>query len=411
MKFHDYKTVRPLGAKGTSLDWIRAELLRPALTKQDFTSMLRSLTESSWLMHDRPFYNVYPVAVDLCQKLSLNMTWGDITLPTRYLLLRFPVGSEPLGIRCFLARAPSSQTLRSPTQVHESRMGTLQAMKSLELLASIQASEHCYGWAYQSTEGRLRDQKVFESLSDEFPVDKARFDQDFGDIPHAHLHANFIIRLLAFIGLIARGNDLITPAVLAADRDEYDATTDESRKRWLEQRSIRRQGVGFDIGRSLEEQRMNSPHWRAPHLALFHTGPGRSVPVLKVRSGCVVVPKDYLDVPTGYMGTETEEEAERINSAQPYVFRVPISKRLRFKVMRRDGFRCQICGLTQKDGVRLEVDHKTPVAMGGKNVIQNLWTLCHPCNNGKSDDFLNEPNDSELAITNSTGATDGTANG
>jgi hypothetical protein len=287
----------------------------------------------------------------------------------------------------------------------------MEAMKSLELMASIQASEHCYGWAYQSTEGLLSEQKVFESLSHESPMDKPRFDESFGDIPHAQLHASFIIRLLAFIGLIARGNDLITPAVLAADRDEYDSTTDESRKRWLEQRSIRRQGSGFDVGRCLENQRMNSPHWRAPHLALFHTGPGRSVPVLKVRSGCVVVPKDYLDVPTGYMGAETQEEAEQPDVAQPYVFRVPISKRLRFKVMRRDGFRCQICGLTQKDGVRLEVDHKIPVARGGRNVIQNLWTLCHPCNNGKSDDFLNESNDFALAVGTKTGAKDGTPNG
>jgi 5-methylcytosine-specific restriction endonuclease McrA len=34
-------------------------------------------------------------------------------------------------------------------------------------------------------------------------------------------------------------------------------------------------------------------------------------------------------------------------------------------------------------GARLEVDHKIPVAKGGRNEIENLWALCFECNRGK----------------------------
>jgi hypothetical protein len=390
MRFHDYKTMRPAGVRGTSLDWIRTELLRPAEKKEDFAWMLRSMVEASWLLHDRPFYNVYPIAVELCNKLSLSMTWGDITLPTKYLLLRFPQGQEPHGLQAVLAKAPSDQQLSTRVEVHGSRMNALSAMKTLELCASVQASGKCYGWAYQSTDGPLRQQNVFDSCWSSDSFDLAAWGDGISDIPQAHLHGNFVIRILAFIGLLSKGQDLITPAVLAADRDEYDNTSDEAKRRWLEQRAAKRQGVGFDVGRSLEIERSKSPHWRSPHLALFHTGPGRTVPCLKVRSGCVVIPRELASVPTGYMGCETVEEAIEADSPAAFVFRVAIPKRLRFKVMRRDKFRCQLCGLTQKDGVRLEVDHKVPVAEGGRNVIENLWTLCHPCNNGKSDMPLQE---------------------
>lgn len=63
-----------------------------------------------------------------------------------------------------------------------------------------------------------------------------------------------------------------------------------------------------------------------------------------------------------------------------------ISKR--FDVLQRDGYRCCLCGRSSSDGVALEVDHKIPVANGGKNVMSNLWTLCFDCNRGKRDKEL-----------------------
>jgi len=59
-----------------------------------------------------------------------------------------------------------------------------------------------------------------------------------------------------------------------------------------------------------------------------------------------------------------------------------LSKRVRFEVLRRDGFRCKYCGLAPPDCV-LVVDHVVPVARGGTNERTNLAAACHDCNAGK----------------------------
>ncbi|MGH1549201.1 HNH endonuclease [Leifsonia poae] len=61
---------------------------------------------------------------------------------------------------------------------------------------------------------------------------------------------------------------------------------------------------------------------------------------------------------------------------------------LRTKVMRRDSFRCQMCGASRPDGVTLHVDHILPVSHGGRTVLENLQTLCADCNLGKGNSFV-----------------------
>lgn len=57
---------------------------------------------------------------------------------------------------------------------------------------------------------------------------------------------------------------------------------------------------------------------------------------------------------------------------------------IRYNVLKRDNYTCQLCGLTVKDGAKLHVDHIIPVSKGGKTVMSNLQTLCDRCNIGKS---------------------------
>ncbi len=63
-----------------------------------------------------------------------------------------------------------------------------------------------------------------------------------------------------------------------------------------------------------------------------------------------------------------------------------IPLRLRFQVMRRDEFKCCLCGVSPalRPGTVLEVDHKVPWSKGGETVVDNLQTHCQRCNNGKS---------------------------
>lgn len=69
-----------------------------------------------------------------------------------------------------------------------------------------------------------------------------------------------------------------------------------------------------------------------------------------------------------------------------------LSLRVRFNILRRDGFRCRYCGRSAKDGVVLQVDHVKAMSRGGSDMPDNLVTACWPCNIGKKASELNEWN-------------------
>jgi hypothetical protein len=62
--------------------------------------------------------------------------------------------------------------------------------------------------------------------------------------------------------------------------------------------------------------------------------------------------------------------------------KTPISGPLRHEVFKRDRYRCCDCGAT-KDENTLEIDHIIPKSQGGKDVLDNLQTLCKTCNRSK----------------------------
>lgn len=79
--------------------------------------------------------------------------------------------------------------------------------------------------------------------------------------------------------------------------------------------------------------------------------------------------------------------------------RMPMSKKTRFEVFKRDSFACRYCG-ARAPSVVLHVDHVIPVAAGGDDRLINLVTACFDCNAGKSDRPL-----SDDAVINSMGRT------
>jgi 5-methylcytosine-specific restriction endonuclease McrA len=66
-----------------------------------------------------------------------------------------------------------------------------------------------------------------------------------------------------------------------------------------------------------------------------------------------------------------------------------ISARLRAEVLDRNGFTCQMCGLTPGEidpatnrKVRLHIGHIKDKGLGGKDELSNLRALCSTCNQG-----------------------------
>ncbi len=76
--------------------------------------------------------------------------------------------------------------------------------------------------------------------------------------------------------------------------------------------------------------------------------------------------------------------------------RAPLSPKLRYNVLRRDGFTCQYCGRTGQER-ELEIDHLVPVSKGGTNDIGNLQTACKECNRGKlTDEIISQYTDIKI---------------
>jgi hypothetical protein len=46
------------------------------------------------------------------------------------------------------------------------------------------------------------------------------------------------------------------------------------------------------------------------------------------------------------------------------------------EILKRDGYKCVMCGKGKKDGVELHIDHIKPKDLGGKATIENGQTLC-----------------------------------
>ena len=97
-----------------------------------------------------------------------------------------------------------------------------------------------------------------------------------------------------------------------------------------------------------------------------------------------------------YMNNDEEEPVEAIkkeveqkqknNEGVKHKTPRNINLRLRYKVLRRDNFKCSICGRSpaKDSNIELHVDHIIPYSKGGETVIENLRTLCSDCNLGKS---------------------------
>ncbi len=63
--------------------------------------------------------------------------------------------------------------------------------------------------------------------------------------------------------------------------------------------------------------------------------------------------------------------------------REPVSGTVRYEVLKRAKFRCELCGIPAEEK-SLDVDHITPKSLGGKDDIANYQALCYTCNAQKN---------------------------
>ncbi len=82
----------------------------------------------------------------------------------------------------------------------------------------------------------------------------------------------------------------------------------------------------------------------------------------------------------------SEDEKKEIVNSKHKTSRT-INWRLRFIVMKRDNFKCKVCGRNPATdpSIVLHLDHIKAWANWWETILENLQTLCSVCNIGKSD--------------------------
>ena len=136
------------------------------------------------------------------------------------------------------------------------------------------------------------------------------------------------------------------------------------------------------IGYKLFLRKLNSKTW---NIHVSYTSPkGRNHYEKNIKAAIWEAIPNYISANNDF---SKQTNNFGISKRQVLDERHKMTKKLRYRVLKRDHYRCVICGRGAKDGVKLHVDHIKPVAQGGKTVLSNLRTLCADCNLGKSDHY------------------------
>lgn len=114
---------------------------------------------------------------------------------------------------------------------------------------------------------------------------------------------------------------------------------------------------------------------------------------MDMRDSQLEIPKRlvYRTIRTQYVDYTKKLKKTRNNTSRRITrTRRSIPLGIRWRVLERDGRRCQICGASPATDVtaKLHVDHIVPVSRGGASTMDNLQTLCEACNLGKSNRIL-----------------------
>lgn len=107
----------------------------------------------------------------------------------------------------------------------------------------------------------------------------------------------------------------------------------------------------------------------------------------------ILTDKDLAELKPGqYMLTGAPPEKKDVT------FTRNISQKLRAEVLDRNGFTCMMCGLTPGEldpytqrPVRLHIGHIVDKSLGGRDVLENLRTLCSTCNQGAKNITTEKP--------------------
>jgi hypothetical protein len=292
MKFHEYKTLYerrlcvPSGIRFARYDieefyrHFMAIAVRE-MDRGDLAGIARGkslVCEYEWLGDHRPYYKLWPAILKYFAGFRLDVPCQAISSVYRAIAVRCPDIHSPLTLTAMLLGAHNRDGDQGFTITAQTREDPLADTRLTMLLPSGTTVE--------------------EELAQLKTVDLG-----LGEARPASPEIIAMMRVAVAVRLLEHDPSVVQPDVLAADRRRFDESMDPEERARLLAKAIRRGVVGWRIGEAYEV----CPHYRRPHFALFHTGPGRTIPKILPVRGTIVHRSKVTDVPTGIMSEDGQE--------------------------------------------------------------------------------------------------------
>lgn len=320
MKFYDYPSIYSYGKKYARRCGIEPnksfESFYPSLILgvSEPTHKDHALAELYWYRDGQPYYNVWPGVLSAFEKLDLSKVPSDsIKFPTNTLAIRFPesvrleefeFNNESFWLRSLLVCKLGIPN--RPDRKHETLLLVLYDFGETE--AHVRSNEDSASDCSVVSWMRLplTSGKTVANAIEEAPIifDSAKF----GVQPPRRVSER-VIKIVTACGLLENDSSIIIPDVLAKDKHRFDPANPDP---VLIERAKRKGKFGWDVGEALSRGSM-SPHFRAPHAALYHVGKGRTQTVIRFRTGegggpIIVHRSTMTQIPTGRISEEEEKD-------------------------------------------------------------------------------------------------------
>ncbi len=255
------------------------------------------LAEHWWLAHRRPFYRVWPQALDLLLKLDLDRVTGDMVTPLSGVVsICFP--TQDRTIECGEHRVRSFMVTSLGFDLKP--CGTERPVTLAEIvnLGKPRANvvDGLVLWIDYGETMKVFDQDTVLSTYSMFPLRKGKaIATELAGIPAepqraddpVPIDADVIaqcVKLYCTLCLIDQKKcNLIQRIVLNRDRHKFENATPAQLAAIFA--SADKRGMnGWDLGRDIEIM----PYVRQAHPCLFWTGVGRTVPKIITRAGSII---------------------------------------------------------------------------------------------------------------------------
>lgn len=242
-----------------------------------------NLVDYYWYSQTRPYYKVWPSIITPLCKIKLDISFDDIQAEEQTICIRFPVGFEP-STSDGKIRSIMAAVLPTYNQEH---------IKVLSVWPDIIRSD-----------GRKCDATIlYVSEQVDLTIEQQLIGWYFTTKDQQPLgiseSISACVRFAVSVLILGHDPSIIEPEVLACDADKFARTNDP---KYID-KARRRGVVGWSIGREFE----SCPHYRRPHLALRHTGKGKTIPKIVPVKGAIVHREKMTQVPTGHIMPNGQE--------------------------------------------------------------------------------------------------------